>query len=71
MNALLASLLKPLLTLLAAWLGGNAAGRTAAKVEELKDYVKISKRIDAVAPVSDPHAAGEWLRQRSKRQRDL
>lgn len=71
MSAFLATLLRFLLTLLAFWFGGKSAGRNAAKAEELKDYVKISKRIDAVAPVSDPHAAGEWLRQRSKRQRDL
>ena len=66
MSAFLATLLKPLLTLLAAWFGGKAAGRNAAKVEELKNYVKISKEIDAVSPVSDPHAAAEWLRQRAK-----
>jgi len=71
MSAFLATLLKPLLTLLAAWFGGKAAGRNAAKVEELKDYVEISKRIDKVEPVPDPDAAAEWLRQRSKRQRDL
>lgn len=65
MSAFLASLLKPLLTLLAAWFGGKAAGRNAAKVEELKDYVEISKRISAVDPV-DPDAAAEWLRQRAK-----
>jgi hypothetical protein len=66
MTSLLASLLKPLLTLLAAWFGGKAAGRQAAKIEELQSYADTSKRIDAVGPVPDAHAAGEWLRNRAK-----
>ena len=66
MNALLASLLKPLLVLLAAWFGGKKAGRDAAKIEELQAYAETSKRIDAVKPVPDPHAALEWLRDRAK-----
>ena len=71
MSSFIASLLKPLLTLLAAWFGGKSAGRIAVRTEELKNYVKISKEIDAVSPVSDPHAAAEWLRRRAERQRDL
>ena len=71
MTSLLASLLKPLLTLLAAWFGGKAAGRQAAKIEELQSYVETSQKINSVEPISDPDAAGEWLRQRAQRQRDL
>lgn len=67
MSAFLASLLKPLLTLLAAWFGGKAAGRQAAKIEELQSYADTSKRIDEVGAVPDAHAAGEWLRNRAKR----
>jgi hypothetical protein len=66
MTSLLASLLKPLLTLLAAWFGGKAAGRQAAKIEELQSYAETSTRIDEVGPVPDAHAAGEWLRNRAK-----
>jgi len=66
MNALLASLLKPLLTLLAAWFGGKAAGRQAAKIEELQAYAETSKRIDAVGPMPDADAAAEFLRDRAK-----
>jgi len=66
MTSLLASLLKPLLTLLAAWFGGKAAGRQAAKIEELEAYAETSKRIDEVGPVPDAHAAAEWLRNRAK-----
>ena len=64
MSAFLASLLKPVLVLLAAWLGGKKAGADAAKIEELKSYAETSKRIDAVKPVPDP---SEWLRDRAKR----
>ena len=67
MNALLASLLKPLLILLAAWFGGKKAGRDAAKIGELQSYADTSKRIDAVGPVPDADAATEWLRRRAKR----
>jgi hypothetical protein len=65
MTSLLASLLKPLLTLLAAWFGGKAAGRQAAKIEELQSYAETSKRIDNVGP-TDAAAAAEWLRDRAK-----
>ena len=71
MTAFLASLLKPVLTLLAAWLGGKKAGRDAAKVEELEAYVETSQKINSVQPISDPDAAGEWLRQRAKQRGDL
>jgi len=71
MTALLAALLKPVLTLLAAWLGGNKAGRDASKVKELEAYVETSQKINSVEPISDPDAAAEWLRQRAQRQRDL
>ena len=71
MTSLLASLLKPVLTLLAAWFGGKAAGRQAAKTEELHRYVETSQKINSVQAISDPDAAGEWLRQRAQRQRDL
>jgi hypothetical protein len=67
MTALLAALLKPVLTLLAAWFGGNKAGADAAKVEELQAYVGTSKRIDAVGPVPDADDAAEWLRRRAER----
>jgi hypothetical protein len=66
MTSLLTSLLKPLLTLLAAWFGGKAAGRQAAKIEELQSYVDTSKRINEVGPMPDPDAAAEWLRNRAK-----
>jgi hypothetical protein len=65
MSAFLASLLKPVLVLLAAWFGGKKAGRDAAKIEELKGYAETSKRIDNVGP-TDAAAAAEWLRDRSK-----
>lgn len=68
MIAFLASLLRPVAVLLAAWVGGKKAGRDAAKIEELKAYADTSKRIDAVGPVPD---AAEWLRRRAKRKRDL
>jgi len=67
MTSLLASLLKPLLVMLAAWFGGKKAGRDAAKIQELKAYADTSKRIDKVGPVPDAHAAGEWLRRRAER----
>lgn len=67
MTSLLASLLKPLLVMLAAWFGGKKAGRDAAKIEELQAYADTSKRIDEVGPVPDAHAAGEWLRRRAER----
>lgn len=66
MTSLLASLLKPLLTLLAAWFGGKAAGRQAAKIEELQSYADTSKRIDEVGAVPDPSSAASWLRNRAK-----
>jgi len=71
MIALLAALLKPVLTLLAAWFGGNKAGRDAAKIKELQRYVQTSQKINSVEPMPDADAAGEWLRQRAQRQRDL
>lgn len=71
MNAFLASLLKPLLVLLAAWFSGKKAGRDAAKIEELQAYADTSKRIDTVGPMPDPDAAAEWLRHRAKSKRDL
>jgi len=71
MIALLAALLKPVLTLLAAWFGGNKAGRDAAKIKELQRYVQTSQKINSVKPISDADSAGEWLRQRAQRQRDL
>jgi hypothetical protein len=71
MTALLAALLKPVLTLLAAWFGGNKAGRDAAQIKELQGYVETSQKINGVEPIFDPDAAGEWLRQRAQRQRDL
>jgi hypothetical protein len=66
MTSLLASLLKPLLVLLAAWFGGKKAGRDAAKIEELQAYAETSKRIDNVGP-TDAAAAAEWLRRRAER----
>lgn len=71
MMALLASLLKPVAALLAAWLGGKKAGRDAAKIEGLQAYADTSKRINAVGPMPDPHAAAEWLRHRAKSKRTL
>ena len=66
MTALLAALLKPVLTLLAAWFGGNKAGRDAAKIKELQGYVETSQKINSVQPISDPDIAAKWLRNRSK-----
>lgn len=71
MTALLVALLKPVLTLLAAWFGGNKAGRDAAKIKELQGYVETSQKINSVQPISDHDAAGEWLRQRAKQRSDL
>ena len=71
MTALLSALLKPVLTLLAVWFGRKAAARNAARVKELQGYVETSQKINSVEPISDPDAAGEWLRQRAQRQRDL
>jgi hypothetical protein len=71
MSSLIASLLKPILTLFAAWFAGKSAGKAAAKIEELKGYAETSKRINSVGPVPDPDAAAEWLRRRAERQRDL
>lgn len=71
MTALLAALLKPVLTLLAAWFGGNKAGRDVAKIKELQGYVETSKKINSVEPISDADAAADFLRQRAKRKRDL
>jgi hypothetical protein len=71
MTALLAALLKPVLTLLTAWFGGNKAGRDAAKIKELQGYVQTSQKINSVEPISDPDAAADFLRQRAQRQRDL
>lgn len=65
MSAFLASLLKPVLVLLAAWFGGKKAGRDAAKIEELQSYADTSKKIDEVRPMPDADAI-EWLRNRSK-----
>lgn len=67
MTAIIASLLKPLISFFATWFAGKSAGRAEAKVEELKAYAETSKRIDAVGPVPDPDAAAEWLRQRAQR----
>ena len=71
MIRLISLLLKPLLNFLAVWAAGRSAGQQAAKIEEYERYVKTSKKIDAIKPVSDPDAAGEWLRQRAQQQRDL
>ena len=71
MMAFLASLLKPVAVLLASWFGGKKAGRDAAKIEELKAYADTSRKINSVQPMSDPDAAGEWLRQRAKQRGDL
>jgi len=66
MMAFLASLLRPVVALLAAWFGGRAAGASEAKIEELKGYAETSKKIDEVRPMPDADAAAEWLRNRSK-----
>ena len=71
MTAFLASLLKPVLTLLAAWFGGKAAGRNAAKIEELQNYVETSQKINSVQPMSDFNFAAEFLRNRAKQRGDL
>jgi len=67
MSKFLAAILKPLLTFLAAWLGGRAAAQKAEKIEEYNRYVETSKRIDAVIPEPDPDAAAKWLLDRAKR----
>ena len=71
MMALLASLLRSAAALLVAWAGGRAAGREAAKIEELQGYAETSKRIDTVGSVPDRDAAAEWLRQRAKQRSNL
>ena len=71
MIAFLASLLKPIMASLATWLAEKHAGRQTAKIEGLQNYVEISKRINSVDAMSDPDAAGEWLRNRSKQRSNL
>jgi hypothetical protein len=71
MSSFIASLFKPLLTFLATWLAGKSAGAAASKIEELKDYAEVAKRIDRFEHMPDPDAAAEWLRRRAERQRDL
>lgn len=64
--SLVSSLLKPLVTLMAAWFGGKAAGRDAARIKELKGYVKTRSRMDEVGRMSDADAAADFLRDRAK-----
>ena len=71
MNALLASLLKPVLVLLAAWFSGKKAGIDAAKIQELDSYAETSKRMDKVDPMPEHQGAAEWLRRRAERDRNL
>jgi hypothetical protein len=63
---IIAFLLKSILTFLAAWSAGRSSGLKEAEIKELKGYAETSKKIDSVKPMSDPDAAAEWLRQRSK-----
>lgn len=71
MMAFLASLLRPVVALLAAWFGGRAAGHEAAKIEELKGYAETSKKINSVGPVPDADAAAEFLRKRAQQRSNL
>jgi hypothetical protein len=66
MSAFLASLLKPVLVLLAAWFGGKKAGRDAAKIEELQAYAETSQKINSIQPISSADAAADFLRDRAK-----
>lgn len=51
------------IALLSVWLGGKKAGRDAAKMEELNEYIETRKRMDAADHDGD---AREWLRGRGK-----
>lgn len=51
------------IALLSVWFGGKKAGRDAAKMEELNEYIETRKRMDAADLDGD---AREWLRDRGK-----
>lgn len=57
-----------LAALAASWLGGRNAGKTDAKVDALKGYVKTRKEMDdAEADMGhDPAVLRDWLRERGK-----
>lgn len=57
--------------LLASWLGGRSAGKTAGKVKELQGYADTRKRMDEVATDDDPAVLRDWLHERGKSKRDL
>jgi hypothetical protein len=57
--------------LMASWLGGRNAGKTAAKAKELQGYVDTRKRMDEVDTGDDPAVLRDWLRERGKSKRDL
>jgi hypothetical protein len=61
----LVKLITAILSVMSGWFAGRAAGRQAAKIEELQSYVDTTKRMDAVGHMSDADAI-EWLRNRSK-----
>jgi hypothetical protein len=55
------------LALLSTWLGGRRSAKTAAKAEELNEYVETRKRIDEIDGDRSVDDDRDWLRDRGKR----
>jgi hypothetical protein len=55
------------LALLSTWLGGRRSAKTAAKAEELNEYVETRKRIDEIDGHRSVDDDRDWLRDRGKR----
>lgn len=55
------------LALLSTWLGGRRSAKTAAKVEELNEYVETRKRIDEIDGDRSVDDDRDWLRDRGER----
>jgi len=55
------------LALLSTWFGGRRSAKTAAKAEELNEYVETRKRIDEIDGDRSPDDDRDWLRDRGKR----
>jgi len=55
------------LALVSTWLGGRRSGKTAAKAEELNEYVETRKRLDEIDGDRSPDDDRDWLRDRGER----
>ncbi len=55
------------LALVSTWLGGRISGKTAAKAEELNEYVETRKRMDQIDGDRSPDDDRDWLRDRGER----